>query len=205
MVCRLVRYPWRSVPCRRPPKRSSPAAQVAICPLASGWEAAEAWQRIVDASHGCLSFVVDRRNAAVVCGRVPRGHRGMSAPALLERKIFPGIPSSVREVRCFLRDVLGADHPVLDRLEVCASELVTNALCHTESGRGGQVLVAVDLRADRLRVYVVDEGGASTEPRVRRSGFAESGHGLHLVEELSDGWRTQLEDEGRTTWFDIAL
>ncbi|HEV7980469.1 ATP-binding protein, partial [Amycolatopsis sp.] len=111
----------------------------------------------------------------------------------------------VGEVRRFLRDVLGADHPALDRVEVCASELVTNCILHTDSGKGGHVLVAVHVRADRLRVYVVDEGGASTEPEVRRSGFRESGHGLHIVEELADGWRTQLEDEGRTTWFDIAL
>jgi anti-sigma regulatory factor (Ser/Thr protein kinase) len=134
-----------------------------------------------------------------------RKHRSPSTPLLLERKIFPGVPSSVGEVRRFLRDVLGADHPGLDRIEVCASELVTNCILHTDSGKGGHVLVAVHVCADRLRVYVVDEGGASTEPQVRRSGFAESGHGLHIVEELADGWRTQLEDEGRTTWFDIAL
>ncbi|MBC6466687.1 ATP-binding protein [Actinomadura alba] len=140
-------------------------------------------------------------SAAGPCG----GYRGLSAPPLLERKIFPGIPSSVGDVRHFLREVLGADHPALDRIEVCASELVTNCILHTDSDKGGHVLVAVHVRADRLRIYVVDEGGACTEPQMRRSGFAESGHGLHLVEELADGWRTQLDDEGRTTWFDIRL
>jgi anti-sigma regulatory factor (Ser/Thr protein kinase) len=130
---------------------------------------------------------------------------GIAGPPLLEKKIFPGVPGSVREVRRFLRDALGANHPELYRTEVCASELVTNCILHTDSGRGGHVLVALDMRVDRLRVHVVDEGGASTEPEVRRAGFAENGHGLHIVEELSDGWRTQLEDEGRTTWFDIML
>jgi anti-sigma regulatory factor (Ser/Thr protein kinase) len=134
-----------------------------------------------------------------------RGHRSLSVPPLVERKIFPGIPSSVGEARRLLRDALGADHPELDRIEVCASELVTNCILHTDSGNGGHVLVALYVCVDRLRVYVVDKGGASTEPQVRRSGFAESGHGLRIVEELVDGWRTQLEDDGRTTWFDIAV
>ena len=155
----------------------------------------------MDAAH-------DRHSDVVTSGSPVepyRGTRGISASPLLVRRIFPGVPSSVGEVRRFLRDVLGADHPALDRVEVCASELVTNCILHTDSGKGGHVLVAAHVRADRLRVYVVDEGGASTEPEVRRTGFAESGHGLHIVEELADGWRTQLEDEGRTTWFDIAL
>jgi anti-sigma regulatory factor (Ser/Thr protein kinase) len=129
----------------------------------------------------------------------------MSASPLLVRRIFPGVPSSVGEVRRFLREVFGPDHPALGRVEVCVSELVTNCILHTDSGKGGHVLVAVHVRAERLRVYVVDEGGASTEPQVRRGGFTESGHGLHIVEELADGWRTQLEDGRRTTSFHIAL
>jgi anti-sigma regulatory factor (Ser/Thr protein kinase) len=175
--------------------------EVRVWTLVAGQEAAEASYRIMDATHDCDSDVVTSGSPAGPC----RGHRSLSAPPLLERKIFPGVPSSVGEVRRFLRDVLGADHPALERVEVCASELVTNGILHTDSGKGGHVLVAVHVRTNRLRVYVVDEGGASTEPRVRRSGFAESGHGLHIVEELSDGWRTQLEDEGRTTWFDVTL
>lgn len=129
----------------------------------------------------------------------------MSRSPVHEKKLFAGVPSSVREVRRFLRDVLGADHPALYEIELCTSELVTNAIRHTNSGKGGYVLVALDVGSDRIRTYVVDEGGASTEPHARRTGFAENGHGLHIVEELADGWRTQLEDEGRTTWFDVTL
>jgi anti-sigma regulatory factor (Ser/Thr protein kinase) len=162
----------------------------------------------VAAAQDCDSDVVTSGFRAGPAAGPCRGHCSLRVPPLLdilERKIFPRVPSSVGEVRRFLRDLLGTDHPALDRIEVCASELVTNCILHTDSGKGGHVLVAVHVRADRLRVYVVDEGGASTEPQVRRSGFTESGHGLHIVEELADGWRTQLEDEGRTTWFDIAL
>ncbi|MBC6457062.1 ATP-binding protein [Actinomadura sp. HBU206391] len=123
----------------------------------------------------------------------------------LAREIFPGVAGSVAAVRRFLRDALGTDHPEIHRIELCASELVTNCIIHTASGRGGHVLVALEVHADRVRVHVVDEGGADTEPQALRSGFAESGHGLHIVEELADAWRTQLEDEGRTTWFDITF
>jgi hypothetical protein len=58
------------------------------------------------------------------------------------RRVFPGRDDQVREVRRWLAGLLpGA--PERDDAIVVAVELVTNAIRHTASGRGGLVMVEV--------------------------------------------------------------
>src|ERR1022692_159394 len=59
--------------------------------------------------------------------------------------ILPGIAESVREARALVREALGADCPAVDAVVLCVSELVTNSVLYTRSGRpGGVVKVTVD-------------------------------------------------------------
>ncbi|WP_235502448.1 MULTISPECIES: ATP-binding protein [unclassified Kitasatospora] len=87
-----------------------------------------------------------------------------------------------------------------DTAELLASELVTNALLHTERGA---VLDAVLTPEQRLRIEVQD---TTTRLPGRRtpSETATSGRGLLLVEALADDWGVQLRGDGKVTWFELG-
>jgi anti-sigma regulatory factor (Ser/Thr protein kinase) len=96
--------------------------------------------------------------------------------------------------------------PLVDEVQVCTSEFVTNALkhaCSSEAGDGGDRLVSVWvwLRDSMVFVGVVDDD--PTLPRLDAGAgvLAERGRGLALVEELADEWRAQpVEDVGKVVW-----
>jgi serine/threonine-protein kinase RsbW len=74
------------------------------------------------------------------------------------RSEFPGSAQYVGQVRRWLRANLGAC-PAVDDAVLLASELVTNALEHSASGRSGSFVVAVHHRSADMRVEVADQGG----------------------------------------------
>jgi anti-sigma regulatory factor (Ser/Thr protein kinase) len=80
--------------------------------------------------------------------------------------VLPGIERAVGRARRWVRDLLGADHPSLDEVAVCTSELLTNALRYTDSGRGGNMRVELAIGERPLCVAVIDEGGAATVPHL---------------------------------------
>jgi anti-sigma regulatory factor (Ser/Thr protein kinase) len=62
-------------------------------------------------------------------------------------------------VRRFARTTLGPDHPCLDDVRLCLSELVTNAVKHSDSARpGGLVDVLIAGGHMVIRVEVTDDG-----------------------------------------------
>ena len=120
------------------------------------------------------------------------------------RRVFPGRDDQVREVRRWLAGLLpGA--PERDDVVVVAVELVTNAIRHTASGRGGLVMVEVTWCGPVLRVAVADDGAAGG-PRVSAGpgGLAEGGRGLHLVRTLAGSTGVCGDHRGRLVWADIA-
>lgn len=87
-----------------------------------------------------------------------------------------------------------------DTAELLASELVTNALVHTERGAVFDAVLTPELR---LRIEVQD--GTSRLPGRRTpTDFATSGRGLLLVEALADDWGVQLRGDGKVTWFELG-
>ncbi|MFJ5804130.1 SpoIIE family protein phosphatase [Streptomyces decoyicus] len=114
-------------------------------------------------------------------------------------------PSGTAEVRSAVRRTLdqwraGA---VVDNIEVAASELIANALTHTESG----ALVAMELLPGtprRIRLEVEDR--SSRWPRRRSPGeTATSGRGLMLVEALADEWGAEPRGAGKALWCEFAV
>jgi len=83
-----------------------------------------------------------------------------------------------------------------------AVELVTNAIRHTASGRGGLVMVEVTWCGPVLRVAVADDGAAGGAQLA--AGQAEGGRGLHLVRALAASTGVCGDDRGRLVWADIA-
>ncbi|MFH8346601.1 SpoIIE family protein phosphatase [Streptomyces sp. NPDC018045] len=119
-------------------------------------------------------------------------------------------PSGASEVRAMLRrtmDQWRAGSIAYD-IEVAATELITNALTHTDSG----ALVTVELLPSgargraRRRVRLEVEDRSSRWPRRRTPGeTATSGRGLMMVEALSDSWGAEPRGSGKALWCEFAL
>ncbi|WP_433243557.1 ATP-binding protein [Streptosporangium sp. CA-135522] len=128
---------------------------------------------------------------------------------LLGHVVLPGDVASVPQARLYVRDLLGpiGDGYVDDAL-LLVTELVTNAVRHSDSGRrpDGQVTVTVTNRAGTLQVDVIDQGSASRTPRIRPDVDARSGggRGLWLVRELASAWGWHDDPAGRVVWFRMA-
>nr|WP_181923531.1 ATP-binding protein [Streptomyces inhibens] len=125
------------------------------------------------------------------------------APGVLERKVRHADLRAVGEVRRELRQLLSrwaapGSGELAEVATLLTSELVTNALVHTE---GGAVVTA--RVGDRLRVEVRDLAPGRPEPRAA-STEGTSGRGLMLVRSLADAWGIRSEGFGKCVWFELG-
>ena len=122
-----------------------------------------------------------------------------AAPPVTAR-VFAGDAGQVRAARRFLAGLLDGCTAADDAL-LCVSELATNAVLHSRSGRqGGRFTVRATVQAGSVRVEVTDEGGPW---RRERDGDGQSGRGLLIVGELASRWSRDECGAGRTVWFEI--
>jgi anti-anti-sigma factor len=109
--------------------------------------------------------------------------------------------------RLYVRDVLQywrlalPDQDVIDRAELLADELVTNAVVHARTS----VRLRLELRGDVLHLGVHD-----ASPRLLRlvpdDPERETGRGLRLVERLATSWGVQRRpDDGKVVWATLRL
>ncbi|MFE7132978.1 ATP-binding protein [Streptomyces sp. NPDC057638] len=114
---------------------------------------------------------------------------------------FTSVPEVRRRLRELLRQWGGGD--VRDVAELLASELVTNALVHTDHG----AVVTATVASSTLRVEVRDfmtglpmaPGGRQEMPDV----FDTHGRGLLLVQNLADSWGVRTQGIGKVIWFEL--
>jgi serine/threonine-protein kinase RsbW len=130
-----------------------------------------------------------------------------TAGLLVSVLAIPGRPEHVQAARQFTDLVLRA-HGRDDEgtASLLVSEIVTNSLRHSRSGRpGGTVTILVAIRPGEILIGVTDDGGTG-EP-VRREGEndggAEDGRGLHLVDQLAARWGHYRQGHQLTTWFTL--
>lgn len=98
-----------------------------------------------------------------------------------------------------VRDAVG-DHPRLDDLLLCVSEVVTNAVVHAGSLRH----LTLECEDDHVRVDVVD-GTPGTLPQPGEPDpSSPSGRGMRLVAALSDRWGVEVECDHKSVWFEFA-
>jgi anti-sigma regulatory factor (Ser/Thr protein kinase) len=88
----------------------------------------------------------------------------------------------------------------VDDANLLVSELVTNALEHSASGRGGSFTVAVHHRSADMRIEVADQGGRWL-PGDTSDGL--HGRGLVIVGSVARVWGITGDDSGRTVWFEL--
>jgi hypothetical protein len=105
-------------------------------------------------------------------------------------------------VRRWLASLL-PECPTRDDVISIVTELGSNALRHTASGRSGVFAVEVTWHESVVRVAVAD-GGGPTEPHVIEDPPAEHGRGLLLVRGLSVRTGVTGDHRGRLVWADIA-
>ena len=137
------------------------------------------------------------RHAAGSHGRAERLILAMPSWA----RAFPGTPQQVRAARRFAASLLDGS-PFCDDAVLVISELFTNALLHTDSGKaGGLVIVQVSRWLLGVRVAVTDQGSGK-RPVIRDAGpcreLAESGHGLYMVGHLAERLDWHDDASGRT-------
>lgn len=113
---------------------------------------------------------------------------------------LPGIERSAGRARRHARDVLGPGHPSLDDLEVCVSEMVSNAVRHTASGDGGKVRVCFVDEGGVVRVEVTDDGAQGARPHLQDDLLADSGRGLRLIDGLARRWGFHAGGVRTTVW-----
>ena len=86
-----------------------------------------------------------------------------------------------------------ADIPLL------ASELVTNAVRHTD----GDVGLSLRLEPDRVRVAVTDS--SHTIPIMSDLATTrDGGWGLHIVDRLASSWGLETDRDGKTVWCEVV-
>ncbi len=112
-------------------------------------------------------------------------------------RAFPGTAQQARAARQFVAALLTGS-PFCDDAVLVLSELFTNAVLHTNSGKpGGLVIVQISRWRLGVRIAVTDQGSSSppviSDPNACGD-HAESGNGLYMVSHLA----------GRLDWHDDA-
>ncbi|MEV5551309.1 SpoIIE family protein phosphatase [Streptomyces sp. NPDC052309] len=129
---------------------------------------------------------------------------GMAVRPLRESWTVWRVPEAVGHARRFTRRTLrtwGVPQDDLDAVLLVVSELVTNALVHTD----GKVRLDLTLVNGRLRVAVAD---ASPRTPVKPAGIgweATGGRGILLVEAMSAAWGALPVSGGKQVWSEIPL
>ena len=121
---------------------------------------------------------------------------------------IPGRPEEVSAARAFITRTMAATGKGRtvdsDAATLLTSELVTNAIQHTESGAdGGAVTIVVVDVPDGVLVEVIDDGSTGM-PVVKCELLATDGHGLYLVQQLTAQWGYLRDQAGTTVWFHLA-
>ncbi len=126
----------------------------------------------------------------------------MPTAVVLGSLTIPGRPEQVSRARAYVAELAG---PAAETAALLTSELVTNAVLHTSSGRdGGTVTVVVMDVPDGLLVEIIDDGSPASGPEVNGDRYATHGHGLFLVERLAARWGYLQGSAGTTVWFQIG-
>lgn len=123
------------------------------------------------------------------------------ATAQLRRRLAKADLRAVSEVRGALREFLRqwGGSGAADVAELLTSELVTNALVHTDD----DAVVTASVGPRGLRVEVRDFTGNRPEPRAPDSDDSTHGRGLVLVQSLADAWGVRAHGVGKAVWFEL--
>ncbi|MFE2579897.1 ATP-binding protein [Streptomyces sp. NPDC059378] len=132
-------------------------------------------------------------------GEEPEGPRAQSSQ--LRRRLGRADLRAVPEARRALRELLRHwGKPGRSEIaELLTSELVTNALVHTDR----DALLTATVGPDGLRVEVRDFVAGRPRPWVPAAQDGTHGRGLHLVQSLASAWGVRPHGVGKAVWFEL--
>lgn len=121
----------------------------------------------------------------------------------LELELRPS-PRAVAEARrAVTRRFATLPGPALDDLRLLITELVANAVLHSDLGPYDVIRVRVTADRGRVRAEVIDgEHEAQIAPKPLDP-ETPGGFGLHLVEELSERWGVR-HGQATCVWFELT-
>ncbi|MFI2644099.1 SpoIIE family protein phosphatase [Streptomyces sp. NPDC018610] len=128
---------------------------------------------------------------------------GLAVRPLRESWTVWRVPEAVRHARRFTRRTLNSWNVTeeADAALLVVSELVTNALVHTE----GQIRLDLTLVNHRLRIAVADASPRTPVKPTSIGWEATGGRGILLVEALSAAWGTLPVGGGKQVWCELPL
>ncbi|MFC8513672.1 SpoIIE family protein phosphatase [Streptomyces sp. NPDC057257] len=129
---------------------------------------------------------------------------GMALRPLRESWTVWRVPEAVGHARRFTRRTLrawGVPADDMDGVLLVVSELVTNALVHTD----GRVRLDLTLLDHRMRVAVADSSPRTPVKPTSISWEATGGRGILLTEAMSEVWGTVPVSGGKQVWAELAL
>jgi len=126
---------------------------------------------------------------------------GSSASVEVSRS-FAAEPDAPHAARQFVAEALldcGRDAGLVADAQLVVSELASNAVRHAQSS------FSLTARCDERGVRLTVEDQSDSLPTVRpHKPMSPSGHGLHVVAQLSDDWGVGVSDSGKFVWADLA-
>ena len=117
----------------------------------------------------------------------------------LGRADLRAVPEARRALRELLRQCGRGGGS--DTAELLTSELVTNALVHTDR----DAVLTATVGPDGLRVEVRDFTSRRPRMRVPDADTGTSGRGLLLVQSLADAWGVCVHGVGKAVWFELGV
>ncbi|MDX3119041.1 ATP-binding protein [Streptomyces scabiei] len=120
----------------------------------------------------------------------------------LNRRLGRADLRAVPEARRALRELLeGWGKPGRsETAELLTSELVTNALVHTDD----DAVLTATVSSSGLRVEVRDSVARRPRPSAPTADEGTHGRGLVLVESLADTWGVRAQGGGKVVWFELG-
>ncbi|MFG2947016.1 ATP-binding protein [Streptomyces adustus] len=145
---------------------------------------------------------VEARADARAVEEEPEDAGPRARPSQLRRRLGRADLRAVPEARRALRELLRHwGKPGRSEIaELLTSELVTNALVHTDR----EALLTATVGPDGLRVEVRDFVAGRPRPRVPGSEDNTHGRGLLLVQSLASAWGVRPHGVGKSVWFELA-
>jgi anti-sigma regulatory factor (Ser/Thr protein kinase) len=129
------------------------------------------------------------------------GGMGQAQPSRLRKRLGRADLKAVPEARRALRELLRHwGRPGRSEIaELLTSELVTNALIHTDH----DAVLTATVSAQGLRVEVRDFVARRPRLRVPVADDGTHGRGLVLVQSLADAWGVRAHGVGKVVWFEL--
>ncbi|MET8827891.1 ATP-binding protein [Streptomyces sp. NPDC004610] len=131
-------------------------------------------------------------------GAAEEGQRRPRLRRRLGRADLRAVPEARRAVRELLHTWERSEQSQI--AELLTSELVTNALVHTDR----DAVLTAEVGPHGVRVEVRDFVAQRPRPRPAVSHEATHGRGLALVESLADSWGVHSHGVGKSVWFELG-